>query len=45
MSEIDASGRGCVSKVASTNALLVSCEWTGGPLVTMKCSTPCLTGA
>ena len=21
------------------------CEWTGGPLVTMKCSTPCLTGA
>lgn len=22
-----------------------ACEWTSGPLVTMKCSTPCLTGA
>ena len=23
----------------------LNCEWTSGPLVTMKCSTPCLTGA
>ena len=22
-----------------------ACEWTGGPLVTMKCSTPCLKAA
>ena len=22
-----------------------ACEWIGGPLVTMKCSTPCLIGA